>query len=31
MKKITTTIAFFAVTIMFYGQSLGYQDLAKSW
>ena len=28
MKKITTTIAFFAVTIMFYGQSLGYQDLA---
>ena len=28
MKKITTTIAFFAVIIMSYGQSLGYQDLA---
>jgi len=28
MKKITTTLAFFAVIIMSYGQSLGYQDLA---
>ena len=28
MKKITTTIAFFAFTIMSYSQSLGYQDLA---